>query len=71
MKRKFWKLKRFCWIDLRKCKKREIREISLLFLNHGAQGGTRTHTISLSEDFESSASTISPPGQVIIFYAIF
>ena len=35
-------------------------------IRHGAQGRTRTDTVSLPEDFESSASTISPLGHVSI-----
>ena len=30
--------------------------------NHGARGETRTLTLLRAEDFESSASTIPPPG---------
>ena len=32
------------------------------FRNHGARGETRTLTLLRAEDFESSASTIPPPG---------
>ena len=35
---------------------------------HGARGRTRTVTISLSVDFESTASTISPLGHLLVYH---
>lgn len=49
-------------------KKRSKMIYFFLFFSYGAQGGTWTRTSVKTEDFESSVSTIPPPGQIYVIF---
>ena len=52
-----------------KQKKFDTFTVSNLIYYNGAQNGIRTHTVSLPVDFESTAATITPSGQMTrLFY---
>ena len=42
--------------------------VSAILNSNGAQNGIRTHTVSLPVDFESTAATITPSGQYVVYY---